>query len=75
MSFFTAGNNNAFWVAYDGEEPQGASNFLPRCELGKDGEGLPAEGVRWLNSELVFIDAFYPEHTPQSKDLVCLGIP
>ncbi|XP_059963146.1 nuclear body protein SP140-like isoform X4 [Mesoplodon densirostris] len=28
-----AGNNNAFWVAYDGEEPQGASNFLPRCEL------------------------------------------
>ncbi|XP_033715467.1 nuclear body protein SP140-like protein isoform X13 [Tursiops truncatus] len=27
------GNNNACWEACDGEEPQGAWNFPPRCEL------------------------------------------
>ena len=56
--------------AWDEEWPQEVLSFSPRCVPGKDGEELPAEGVRWLNSQQVFTEC-----TPQSKDRKCPGIP
>ena len=66
IAIFSAENSNA----WDEEWPQEASSFSPRCVPGKDGEELPAEGVRWLNSQQVFIEC-----TSQSKDLECPRIP
>ncbi|XP_073663266.1 nuclear body protein SP140-like protein isoform X6 [Tursiops truncatus] len=73
------GNNNACWEACDGEEPQGAWNFPPRCEL-VSCEPKALQGTNEGNSEEIpKLQAVtcYPKtpqmtHEGEPKEVLCL---